>query len=258
MTTLVSKTGVEIEIPEIHPVEAGGPRRWLARGWEDLQACAGLSLSLGLVFVAVGYAMTYLAWQESWAVLAAISGFLLVAPFLAMVFYCTSRAREQGRSSTLREGLTCWRGNGRSVFLYALLLTLVLIAWARFSSLATALSAYALGGGMPVTFEQVLGTVQGWVYVWLYLLAGLGLAAAVFLGSVVTPQLMIDRKADPITAVVTSIRVVVKNPRLMLTWAGLIAGLTLLGMATAYLGLVVIFPWLGHASWHAYRDLVKA
>ena len=197
MTTVVSKTGVEIEIPPVNRVDRGAPRRWLARGWNDLRRNWGFSLSLGLLFVLIGYFATYEAWQYRWAVLAAISGFVLVAPFLAMAFYCVSRAEEEGRKPTLAEELTCWRGNGRSILLYALLLALVLIAWARFSSLITAFATHTLGGPYPVGLEQLISSPQGWAFIGLYLAVGLVVALAVFFGSVVSPQLMIDRKADP-------------------------------------------------------------
>ena len=68
---------------------------------------------------------------------------------------------------------------------------------------------------------------------------------------------MMDRKIDPITAVVTSVNVVRQNKRVMAKWAVIIFGLTAIGIATAYLGLILIFPLLGHASWHAYRELIK-
>jgi uncharacterized membrane protein len=89
-----------------------------------------------------------------------------------------------------------------------------------------------------------------------FFIAGAVLAGVVFVLGVVSAPLMLDRPVDVITAVVTSVRCCLVNPGAMALWALLIAGLTALGFATLMLGLVIVFPWLAHATWHAYRDLV--
>ena len=84
------------------------------------------------------------------------------------------------------------------------------------------------------------------------------MAAPLFASSVVSMPLLLDRRVDVLQAVLTSWQTVLTNPLPMALWAALIMGLTLLGMATALVGLIVVMPWLGHASWHAYRALVDA
>ena len=257
MTLLVSKTGIEIEIPGVRRVDRNAPKRWLAKGWDDIKANTGFSIGIGIVFVAIGYFATYIAWQAPWALMTAITGFLLMAPVLAIGFYAISCAHEQNRVPTLGQAIRCWRGNGRSIMLYALLLFLVLFIWSRFNWLMTALMMHASGSVFTLTPERLLASAEGWGFIASYALVGLLIAAAVFAGSVVTLQLMMDRKTDPVTAVVTSIQTVIQNKKVMAHWAGLIFALTTVGIATAYLGLIVLFPLLGHASWHAYRDMVE-
>lgn len=257
MTLLVSKTGIEIEVPDIRRIDGKAPGRWLAGGWRDLRDNTLFSIGLGILFVAIGYLASYVAWQAPWALMTAITGFLLMAPVLAVGFYAISCAHEQNRIPTLGQALTCWKGNGRSVMLYALLLFLVLFVWSRFNWLTTALMMHASGSIFVLSPGELLIGGASWAFAGMYALVGLLVAAAVFSGSVVTLPLMMDRKADPITAVVTSIRAVRLNKAVLLKWAMIIFSLTALGIATAYIGLVIIFPLLGHASWHAYRDLVE-
>ncbi len=257
MTQLVSKTGIEIKIPDIRRVDNGAPRRWLSKGWKDIKANTGFSIGLGIVFVLTGYLATYVAWQAPWALMTAITGFVLMAPVLAIGFYAISCAHEQNKIPTFGQAVKCWRGNGRSIMLYAVLLFLVLFVWSRFNWLITALMMHASGSVFTPTPEHLLGSLQGWGFVASYTFVGLLLALAVFAGSVVTLQLMMDRRADPITAVVTSVQVVLRNKRVMARWAGLIFLLTGIGIFSAYLGLIVLFPLLGHASWHAYRELLE-
>lgn len=256
MTLLVSKTGIEIEIPDIRQVDRRAPFRWLARGWRDLKDNALISVGLGVAFVAVGYLASYAVWQAPWALLTAITGFLLMAPVLAIGFYAISCAHERQQVPGLLQAIRCWRGNGRAVLLYALVLFLVLFVWSRFNWLVTALMMHATGSVFDLNIAQLIGSMQGWAFIATYVGVGALVAVAVFSGSVVTLPLMMDRKTDPITAIVTSLHATVQNKRVMAQWAAIIFGLTALGLATGYLGLVIIFPWLGHASWHAYRDLL--
>jgi len=256
MTLLVSKTGIEIEIPDVRQVDPGAPYRWLSQGWHDLKDNALFSIGLGLVFVAIGYLASYAAWQAPWALMTAISGFLLMAPVLAIGFYAISCAHGQQQMPGLWQVMGCWRGNGRAVLLYALVLFLVLFAWSRFNWLITALLMHAMGSVFTLNVAQLVGSAQGWVFAAAYFAVGALVAVAVFSGSVVTLPLMMDRKIDPITAIVTSLRVTLQNKRIMAQWAAFIFGLTALGLVTGFLGLAIIFPLLGHASWHAYRDLL--
>ncbi len=254
MRTLTTRTGIEIELPELKRVPASAPRSWLSKGWADLRAAPVTSIAVGLLFTLGGYALTWAAWNSPWLLYSLIPGFVLVGPFLALAFYAMSRQREQGHPVSVRDAVLSWRGNVRSLAMFALVLILVMIAWLRFSSLLAAMSAYAANSA-----EFSLGQLSEGGGIWfllLYLLAGGVLAALVFMGSVVSLPMMLDRKADPITAVVSSVKVTLANRRVMLLWAATIVALVAIGMATLYIGLALVMPLVGHASWHAYRDLL--
>jgi uncharacterized membrane protein len=103
----------------------------------------------------------------------------------------------------------------------------------------------------------MLTSSEGWITLSYFVGVGFLLAAVVFVVSAVAIPLILDKDADFITAMQKSFRAVVSNPLAMLVWAGLIVALTVIGIATAFVGLAVIFPVLGYATWHSYRALVK-
>ncbi|MBZ0071976.1 MAG: DUF2189 domain-containing protein [Gammaproteobacteria bacterium] len=256
MTLLVSKTGIEVEIPKIQRVAGDAPYRWLRQGWADVKINRLLSIGIGVLYVAVGYLVSYVGWQAPWALMTIGTGFVLVAPVLAIGFYGISRAHEQNKVPTFAQAWRYWRGNGLSVFLYGMMLLLVLFFWSWFNWLTTVLVIGVADGMFVPSLEVLLFSSEGWALIAMYAGMGLLVAIAVFSGSVVTLQMMMDRNIDPVTAVVASVSVVRQNKRVMAKWAVIIFGLTAFGIATAYLGLILIFPLLGHASWHAYRELV--
>lgn len=256
MDHLISKTGIEMDVPGVRHVATRAPLRWLALGWQDLRTAPLASLSYGLVFVLLGYLVIWASWESPTQVMSFVGGFLLVAPFLAIAFYALSRQIEKGQRPSLRDALLSWRGNGLAIALFALMLGLLLIAWIRFATLLTALSYYAAQPTFTELLQQLLMTAEGLPFLGLYLLIGGVLAVLVYMGSVVALPLMIDRPVDPVTAVISSGRTVLGNLPAMLLWAALIAALTLAGMAFFLIGLAITWPWIGHASWHAYRELV--
>jgi uncharacterized membrane protein len=246
-----------IETPGVRKVGVGRPFVWLKRGFADLTRVPGTSLTYGVVFAALGAVIVALAWRGGHFAPALTTGFLLVAPFLAGVLYDLSRQLERGGPVNTVAALHAWKRNSGSISLFGLLLALTLIMWERVSAVIFALF---YGGRVPDLRNfagDVLLSGQYHDLVVAYVVIGGLIAVAVYAFSVVSLPMMLDRDVDVATAIVTSVRCVARNPMAMLLWAAIIVVLTAIGFATWMIGLVLVFPWLGHASWHAYKDLVE-
>lgn len=243
----------------IRPLPLLRPLAWLARGWVDLASCPWPGLVHGLAVFAFGALLLVLAGRHFWLLAGAFSGFLLVAPVLATGLYRVSRELEHGLQPSLRTALRAWMPRDKRVMqrlvLFGSLLALAGTGWVLTS--AALITRFAPGVVRePLDFVRaVVLAPQGWLFeTWLAL--GALLAAPVFASSVIAIPLLLDRHASVASAVYASWRVVLMHPAPMALWALVIVLLTLLAMAPLLLGLVVVVPWLAHASWHAYRDLI--
>ena len=156
----------------------------------------------------------------------------------------------------IADALATWRPRDGRLVLFGVLLALAGTGWVLTSaSLITRFAAAPVNS--PSDFLHVVVLARdGWLFeTWLVL--GSVLAAPMFASSVVALPLLLDRPVKVRDAVLTSVRTALLNPAPMALWATLILVVTLIGMATALVGLIVAVPWLAHASWHAYRDLVE-
>jgi uncharacterized membrane protein len=231
------------------------PLRWLERGALDLTRNPAPGVLHGLVAALFGGALFMFAKDQFWWVVGAFTGFLIMAPLLATGLYAVSRAMERGEPAGLATALRTWHPRHGRLVGFGLLLALAGTGWVLTSAaLLTGFAPEPVRG--PVDFLRVVLLGDGWLLEAWLVLGGI-LAAPVFASSVVAIPMLLDRDEPLAVAVYTSWRVVMEDPGPMAVWAGLILLLTLLGMATAFTGLVVILPWLAHASWHAYRDLVE-
>jgi uncharacterized membrane protein len=231
------------------------PLRWLALGWRDLMRRPAPGLLHGLALALFGGALFALARERFWLLAGAFSGFLIVAPVLATGLYAVSRALERNERATIATAADSWIPHDHRMLVFGLLLSAAGTGWVITSaSLITGFAGAPVNG--PADFvRHVVLNQNSWLFeVWLLL--GAVLAAPVFASSVVALPLLLDRPDGVLAAVLTSWRCVLANPLPLALWALLIIGLTAFGMATLLLGLVVVVPWLAHASWHAYRDLV--
>ena len=231
------------------------PLRWLALGWRDLLACPAPGIAHGAAIAAFGALLLTFAHDRFWLLSGAFSGFLIVAPILATGLYRVSRELEQGRCTTLRETLAVWVPRDGRLVVFGLLLGFAGTGWVLTSaSLVTGFASVPVT--RPVDFLRHVVLQDSSLLFPVWLLLGGVLAAPVFASSVVALPLLLDTRSSVMGAVLTSWRVVLHNPLPMAVWAALLLALTLAAMALALLGLVVVVPWLAHASWHAYRDLV--
>ncbi|MEX8517173.1 MAG: DUF2189 domain-containing protein [Leptothrix sp. (in: b-proteobacteria)] len=257
MAHVIDRLHSHTPLPHVRHVAAAQPQVWLSRGYADLKQVPAVSLGYGALVTGFGVLLLISAWQATYLVPVLIGGFLLVAPFLAIVFYKLSQQLERGEPTDGRTLLEAWRHNAGSIALFGLMLAVALIAWER---LAAIIFALFYGGTVPDLAHLVSDVLFSGQYTGLamaFIGTGALLAAVVFAFSVVTAPLLMDRELDVVSAALVSLQCCAANPRAMLRWAALIAVLTAFGFATLMLGLVVIFPLLGHASWHAYRDMVE-
>lgn len=230
-------------------LDLAAPLRWLRLGWQDLRRAPGLTAAFGVVAVLVSLVVSLLAWQLGrFALLAALlSGFVFVAPLLAVGLYAVSRALEAGRRPTLRGSLRLTRRVVGQAAVFALLQMVVLFTWSRAGMMVSAFVPIEPGDPHSLLEFLAVGSVLGSVF------AALTFAAAAF-----SLPMIADRDVDMVTATVSSINAVLRNKRVMLLWAALIALITAAGFATLLLGLGVLMPWLAYAAWHGYREALDA
>ena len=248
-------TGATLRQHPVRQVPVLRPFRWLALGWNDLLRCPVPGLLHGAAMAAFGALLIVLTGQRFWLLAGAFSGFLLMAPLAATGLYAVSRALEQGQRPSLRTAIKAWWPRDRRLVVFGLLLALAGTGWVLTSAaLITRWAPSPVNSPADFLRVVVMSGQAGLFEVWLVL--GSALAAPIFASTVVALPLLLDRSIGVHAAVLVSVRAALLNPAPMALWATLILIITLLGMVTLLLGLVVAVPWLAHASWHAYRDLV--
>jgi uncharacterized membrane protein len=245
--------------PQLRDVTTEAPWTWLAAGWRDLCRARGVSLAYGLCFALISGGITAGLWYadrlQYLPPLAA--GFMLVGPLLAVGLYEVSRRLALGERPGLRHALGAIGRAPTRLSFFALIMMLALLFWIRIAFLLFAL--FMGTGDVPAPEAMVsllLFTPKGLGLLVVGTLIGALLAAAIFTISVVSLPLVLDREIDAVSAILLSIAAVRRNWKALLLWAWLIAAITAVGLATFYVGLILLFPLLGHASWHAYRALV--
>ncbi|MFY8062563.1 MAG: DUF2189 domain-containing protein [Usitatibacteraceae bacterium] len=246
---------VHFTFPPIRMVALGQPLVWLARGWADLRANPFASLFYGACFSVMGLVQLVVFRFAVDYTSTLTMGFMLAGPFLAIGLYALSRQRERGESADFRATLVAWRENTGGIGIYVLILTVVFLVWARASLVTFALFESRAMPTWALFFQQIT-SLSNLAFVATFFSVGLLFASLVFAFSAVSIPYLLDRRADAVTAAAVSIMALVRNPLPMVLWALLIVLLIGIGMATAYVGLLVTGPLIGHATWHAYRDLV--
>jgi uncharacterized membrane protein len=244
-------------LPAVRAVGRDAPWRWLRRGLADLRAAPAASLFYGGVLTALGIVLTHSPSRGA-VELALLTGVLIVGPFLLMGLYDISRRLERGEPAPLRPTLVAWKANSSAIGFYAVILALLLAVWIRVSVVVVALFFDASITSIESLWESLRRSPDALVFVGVYLAAGFGFALFVFATSVVSLPMLFDRtEMDALSAMITSFNALRRSFGTMLVWAALIVGLTALGFALLYVGLIVILPLIGHATWHAYRDMVE-
>jgi uncharacterized membrane protein len=251
----VSVAGVRIE-----EIAFDAPWSWLASGWRDLWAAPRVSLTYGAVFTALSIGLTLGLMMSGLTslVLALAGGFLLIGPIAAVGLYETSRRLEAGEDVHLRHVLRAGAKAPGQLGFFGAILAFAYLAWVQIAFLLFMLFLDTNPLPPPSQFlPTLLFTPRGLGLLVAGTIAGGLLALLVFSISAISVPLLLTRRLDAVTAIGASLSAVRCNPKPMLLWAGLIAGFMALGIATLCVGLVLVFPLIGHATWHAFRDLVR-
>lgn len=242
--------------PYARNLPTGSAIAWLIAGWRDLRTSPASSLAYGLVVFALSFGivlgLVLLGWD--YALFPVTAGFLILAPILAIGLYAKSRALEEGRSATLRQMVLPRPAAGGQLLFTGALLCLLMLLWMR-----AAVIIYALFfgvrpfPGLHHVARMLFTTGHGLVMLSVGTAIGGLFAAFSFAISAFSIPMMLDRRIDALTAMGTSWALVWNNLPALLVWGAIVLGLFLISIATGMLGLIVVFPLLGHASWHAYR-----
>ena len=243
-----------IGLPELH--------RALQRGWEDFKAVPTHAIILCIIYPVLGLMLARAV--HGYSVIPLLfplaAGFALIGPFAAVGLYEMSRRREHGEQATAWDALEVVRSPsfGAMLGLGVLLLALFVTWVATAQALYIAAFGYEGATGISDFATRVLTTTQGW---WLIVVGcGVGFlfALVALCISVVSFPLMLDRHASAGEAMVTSLRAVARNPAPMAAWGLIVAGGLVIGSIPFFLGLIVVMPVLGHATWHLYRQVVAS
>lgn len=246
--------------PAVNRVAVDRPWTWLARGLQDMHRAGAASLAYGALFAVLGLVMVGFAWVVGLraVVLPLVAGFFLVGPILAVGLYDISRRLERGETVTPRTALSAWQVNPGQIALMGLVLMLFFLAWIRIATLVYALFFGSQEFALGAVVEQLLLTVDGVTFLAFGTLLGAVLAVLVFAISAISIPMLLDRDINVISAIATSVVAVRENPAAMAVWAVLIVLFIGAGLVTGFVGLILTMPLIGHASWHAYRDLVAS
>jgi uncharacterized membrane protein len=245
--------------PRIRRVPVDRPWTWLGAAWRDILATPGLSLACGLVPVVAGWLATaLLVWFDlPYLMLPLGAGFFFVGPFLAVGLYEISRRRETGLPVD-REGVFfAWRRNPDQLALMGALLLFIHLAWMRIAQLLFAVFEWRSMPSWDRFADVVWFSSRSLPFLATGILCGAVLAAIVFaIAAFAIPYLLDRRGSNLFEAIATSVAAVRLNVQPMALWAAIIVFMVGVGMVPGLLGLAIAVPLAGHATWHAYRDIV--
>lgn len=254
-------TPTPLPVPgRVRRVATDRPWTWLALGWRDMQRARSISLAYGAALVLFGWVLALVLFEfgTAWAILPATAGFFILAPLLAAGLYETSRRLSLGESPTLADAVGGFRRNAVQLAMMGALLLVIHLFWTRIAGLLFALF-FGLNFAPTLTDLPLAMLRSDHILPFLAIGTGFGfvLAAVAFATCAVSIPMLVDRpEVSFLEAVTVSIQAVMENRRAMALWAGLIVVFTGLALVPFFMGLVVALPLIGHATWHAYRDLV--
>ncbi len=230
------------------------PLHWLLLGARDFRRVPVIGVFYGVCFTAMGWALMKVFSHAPAYTLALSAGFLLMGPFLCMGLYQVSLRLERSEKPSFIDSLLAFTPKLGTMAIFGGVLLVLEMLWGRASLVVFAVSF----DGMPDFRGSLMALLdpENIGFIVAYLAVGAVFAGLIFGISVIAIPMILDRQTDAITAAITSLRLCVTQPLVMGLWGALITLLVVLAMLSWFIGLVVVGPWLGHASWHAYRAAV--
>lgn len=241
------------EMPFVAPcnkLSPWAPFGWVRAGISDLLQAPRQSLTYGLTVAIMIGVVCLMAWmhQSQWFMFAMLGGFVFLAPLTCIGLYAISAQLERGQPPLMaRSFRAAFRRHFGNEMIFALVLLIIFFIWAR--------TAVMLGVFFPTDIDSAPGELLG--YLVIGTTVGAVFAAITFSASAFSLPMIMHRDVDTITAIVTSVNAVLRNKRAMLVWLTIIVGSLLIGIATAFIGLVVIVPVIGYAAWHGYLETIN-
>ena len=246
----------DVELQELpfaapcHKLKINAPLTWLKLGLNDIKRAPKQSLSYGLAMVVISYLISAIALQfgNFYSLLTLLSGFIFIGPVIAIGLYSISCQLQLGQQPRLGYCLREGQRHMGNTLLFAMIMLVVFLIWARAASMVHVFFPMQANPSLyDLAIFLSIGTLVGAIF-----------SAIIFCASAFSLPMIMDRKVDMISAVVTSVNAVQHNKKVMLLWATMIFFFILLGFATAFIGLVIIMPLIGHATWHAYQQTIDA
>ncbi|MFD2191905.1 DUF2189 domain-containing protein [Pistricoccus aurantiacus] len=235
------------------------PRAWLMAGVQDFRDAMGASLTYGAFWVVVSFLITLVVFSlDLWHfLLPLMAGFMLLGPLIAVGAYAISQKLERGETPKVSDAFGAWGRRTGQLVMMGLILALFFMAWFDLAIILFALFFGLMAPDPATLYLALLTTPQGWGMILVGTVLGGAVAFGAFSVSVVAIPTLMDQDLTFMEGIEASIRSVAHNFRPMLLWGAILTGCVIIGLVTFYIGLAFILPILGHASWHAYRDLVR-
>lgn len=253
------QTATAPELPKVKAATIDDIRGAFRDGLADLRAAPAYGLFFGAFYALGGLLLVWLAAAQgaTYAIYPLAAGFVLIGPFVAVGLYEVSRRRELGEP--LSWGVVfgaAWRASGRQLSWMAFAVIFIFIMWMYQVRLLYALFFGLATLHADVFIATMLTTAEGWLFLGLGTAVGAFMALLTFSCTVVSFPMLLDRDVDWVSALITSIRTVQASPLVMLGFGALTAGAIFVAASPAFLGLIVVLPLWGHATWRLYRRLV--
>jgi len=250
MSTIDEKINVK-ELPFVAPcktLKLSAPFNWLRLGWEDIKKAPRQSITYGAAIVILSCVVSFAVWLYGGIglLVSLLSGFLFLGPVLALGLYSISCQIQAGMTPRLGYCLKEGKRHFGNEMVFAVILSVIFLVWARAATMTHILYPETANAVWTkfIPFYTV-GTVEGIIF-----------SAIIFCFSAFSLPMIMDRKVDVVTAIITSINAVLRNKAVSLIWALIIALIVAIGFATAFLGFFILMPLVGHATWHAYKETI--